>query len=130
MAIDAKRPVGTRLLWLGMEWHVPLGLLVLQQAKVQRAAEALDLIISGAHVTTFDAYRSLLGLFEHLLACREGDRTMMDHLYADHFQRGYVIGPLAQMVFGDPQLQTLRRWRRLFLRATECAYSAALRLAP
>ena len=129
MAIDAKRQVGTRLLWLGMEWHVSLGLLVLQQAKVQRAAEALDLIISGAHVTTFDTYRSLLGLFEHLLAFSEGDRTMMDHLYADNFRRGYVIGPLAQMVFGDPQLKTLRRWRRLLLRATGCACSAALRLA-
>ena len=129
MAIDAKRQVGTRLLWLGMEWHVSLGLLVLQQSKVQRAAAAVDLIISGAQLTTFDTYRSLMGLFEHLLAFSEGDRTMMDHLYEENFRRGNVVGPFATMVFGDLQLTSLRRWRRLLLRATGCACSAALRLS-
>jgi len=54
MAIDVKRQVGTRLLWLGMEWHVTLGILVAQQAKVTRAAQAIDLISGGIALTTFD----------------------------------------------------------------------------
>jgi hypothetical protein len=129
MAIDAKRQVGTRLLWLGMEWHVSLGLLVMQQDKVQRAALALDLIIGGVELTTFDTYRSLMGLFEHLLAFSEGDRTLMDHLYSNNFRRGNTYGPLTIMVFGDQQLNSLRRWRRLLMRATGCTCSVALRLA-
>ena len=57
MAIDVKRQVGTRFLWLGMEWHVTLGVLVAQQAKVTRAAQAIDLISGSIALTTFDTYR-------------------------------------------------------------------------
>ena len=57
MAIDVKRQVCTRLLWLGMEWRVTLGVLVAQQAKVTRATQAINFISGGIALTTFDTYR-------------------------------------------------------------------------
>jgi hypothetical protein len=112
-----------------MEWHVTLGVLVAQQAKVTRAAQAIDLISGGIALTTFDTYRSLTGLLEHLLVFSAGDRTLMDHLYGANFRRGQICGPLTVMVFGELQLDSLRRWRHTLMRSSGCLFASAFKLA-
>ena len=70
-----------------------------------------------------------MGLLEHLLVFGAGDRTLMDHLYGANFRRGQIYGPLTVMVFGELQLDSLRRWRHTLMRSSGCLFASALKLA-
>ena len=76
MAIARKRQVGPCISWIGFNFYLPVGIITVTPEKLSRAHAVFDAILSGA-VVTFDCYRRLLGLLEHLLLIVGGDRTWL-----------------------------------------------------
>jgi len=72
MAIPRKRQVGTRLTWLGFNFYLTSGIVTITPEKSSRALSMIDNIFNGALVT-FEEYRRLVGLLEHLLLFVGGD---------------------------------------------------------
>ncbi len=128
MAPPAKCQLGASFTWLGFNFHLMTGVVVAHPNKVSRARDTIDRALSGAQVT-FDAYRSLTGLLEHLLPLVGGGRPWMYHMYGDNFRRGAARGPATVMVFGALQHASLRRWLAALLLDAGCSFSKALRFA-
>ena len=125
MAIARKRQVGTRLTWLGFNFYLSSGIISAAPEKVSRGRAMLESILDGA-VVTFDQYRRLLGLLEHLLPFVGGDRTHMYGLYGWNFKRGILFGPVTRMVFGERQVKGLQWWLRTLMVHAGSFNSAAL----
>ena len=94
--------------------------------KVSRAQGTIDRALAGAQVS-FDAYKSLMGLLEHLLPIGGGGRPWMYHLYGDNYRRGLAQGPATVIVFRVLQHAPLRRWLAALLLDAGCAFSKALK---
>ena len=94
-------------------------------AKVNRALSFLHQILNGALVT-FDQYRRLIGLLEHMLLFVGGDRTFMYGLYGSNFQRGNQHGPSTRMIFRDFQLSAIRRWTQTLMLCGGSFFSIAM----
>ena len=80
MAIARKRQVGPCISWIGFNFYLPVGIITVTPEKLSRAHAVFDALLSGA-VVTFDCYRRLLGLLEHLLLIVGGDRTWLYGCY-------------------------------------------------
>ena len=98
MAIARKRQVGTRLTWLGFDFYLTPGIFCVSPDKLMRARSSISSILEGG-VTTFDTYRRLIGLLEHLLPFISPGRSAMYGLYGKNFQRGIASGPSTLMYF-------------------------------
>ena len=98
MALAKKRQVGDRLTWNGFNFYYSAGIVSVTPDKICRAREVVERILDGALIT-FDVYRKLLGLFEHMLIFVGGDRTFMYGLYDHNFRRGSLLGPTTRMIF-------------------------------
>jgi hypothetical protein len=61
MAIPEKRRLGQSVVWLGIDFHVALGVAAIPAAKVMRAQETLSSLLSGVDVS-FAQLRRLCGL--------------------------------------------------------------------
>ena len=81
MAAPRKRHLGASVSWLGLDLHLPAGLLVAPPDKRLRALDVLGAVCDGSP-PPFGAYRGLLGLLEHLLPFAGNDRVAMYGLYA------------------------------------------------
>jgi hypothetical protein len=109
--------VGDRLTWNGFNFYYSAGIVSVTPDKAVRAREVVEQILDGV-IITFDAYRKLLGLFEHLLIFVGGDRTFMYGLYGSNFRRGAILGPSTRMVFRAFHIPKFRRWLAFFMSET------------
>lgn len=125
MAIARKRQVGTRMTWLGFNFFLTSGIITATPEKLSKGREVLNQILDGS-ITTFDQYRRLLGLLEHLLLFVGADRSFMYGLYGQNFRRGLMFGPATRMVFGRQQLESLGRWLYTLTTGGGCFFSMAL----
>ena len=127
MAIARKRQIGSRLTWLGFHFHMGYGALSVTPEKIRRAQVVIGDIVEGAKSVHFDAYRSLLGLLEHLLVVvHETSRRLMDGLYAGNYARGERYGPDTEMIFTKTHQARFKDWSRILLRSSGCYFSAGL----
>ena len=126
MAPPTKRQLGSSFTWLGFNFHLASGVVVAQPDKISRARDTIELVLSGAQVT-FDAYRSLMGLMEHLLPIIGAGRPWMYHLYEGNYNRGMLGGPTTRMFFSLLQKESLRRWLAALTVVPGCKFSKMLR---
>ena len=77
-AIPEKRQCGGLLRWLGLDWYLSLGLLVIPTNKRLRALEDLDSIVSGAPMD-FAEYRKVTSFLQYLRPFATG--VDPSHLY-------------------------------------------------
>ena len=110
--------------WLGLDLHLPLGLLCAPPSKRLRAIEVLSRVIEGP-APAFDAYRRLVGLLEHLLPFVGLDRTYMYHIY-DPFARG-ARDPAAPIAPSDVVRERCVAWRDTLVRVAGVACTVVLR---
>ena len=113
MAKPKKRQFGTRFCWLGFNFFTNLGLVAAQPAKVAKAVATIDSLLDPQEDVTFGAYRSFIGLCEHLMVVVGHDRSFMFHMYGQNFARGYKIGPAALVRVNDLMRQQLLKWRSI-----------------
>ena len=109
MAIPAKRQIGASVTWLGLSMHTALGVLAVPMPKLARALTSITVLVDGGDMS-FDDYRSLVGLLEHLLPCAGMLRSAMNGLYAP-FAAGFQLGPAVNIVKTAPLLRSLSLWR-------------------
>ena len=86
MAIPEKRMLGVWGLWLGIFIFSSLGLIVVSREKLLRATSACRRAV--ANQLTFDDYRSLTGLLEHIRHACSWPRRIMHGLYKPHGLNG------------------------------------------
>ncbi len=80
-------------------------------------------------IITFDQYRRLIGLLEHLLFFVGAERVLMYGLYGQNFRRGLLLGPATKMFFYAAQYQKFRHWLSFLMVQAGCYFSRALRAA-
>lgn len=85
MAIPQKRMLGTWGLWLGILVFAQLGFILVPKAKL-RASQLLAQVANSK--LTFDDYRSLVGLLEHIRHALCLPRRVMHGLYFPHGPHG------------------------------------------
>ena len=124
MAIARKRQLGSSLRWLGLDLHLPLGLLVVPPAKRLRACAVLSDIVEGT-APTFDVYRGLAGLLEHLLPFVGGDRTRMYGMYGATFRWG-LANPGLPIVVSDVLRERCSEWRTTLASTAGVACTSAV----
>ena len=112
MAIPEKRVLGVWAPWLGMVLLPQLGLVVISPDKLLRSAKTLTDAVEG--VTTFDVYRSLIGLLEHFRGIYQLGRQVMYGLYEPHNpEHGAAqFGPATPVYPSVLMLKQLRAWLR------------------
>jgi hypothetical protein len=125
MAIARKRQLGASVQWLGLDFHVPLGLVCAPPAKRMRAIGVLSNVVNGV-TTSFDAYRSTVGLLEHLLPFVGCDRTWMYHMYSP-FARG-ARATAAAIVTSPATRERCAVWRHTLARVAGAVCTSVLRL--
>ena len=108
MAIAEKRQIGASVLWLGLSFHSTIGVLSVPKDKHLRCLGALDCAIRGE--LTFDLYRSLVGLLQHLRPVAGLSRAAMYGLY-EPFAGGFEIGPAMPVRLSQLAIGQLERWR-------------------
>lgn len=110
MAIAEKRVLGVWAPWLGTVLLPQLGLVVITQDKLLRAAKTLSECIAGT--VTFDVYRSLVGLLEHFRGIYQIGRQAMHGLYEPHdpVHGAASHGPAAVIHPSVLMLKQLRSW--------------------
>ena len=86
MAIPEKRVLGVWGVWLGIAIFSSLGLIVVPKAKLIRASASVTAAINSA--STFDEYRSLIGLLEHIRPATRWPKRIMHGLYRPHGPNG------------------------------------------
>ena len=86
MAIPEKRVLGVWGVWLGIAIFTSLGLIVVPKAKLIRASASVTAAINS--VSTFDEYRSLIGLLEHIRHATRWPKRIMHGLYRPHGPNG------------------------------------------
>ena len=80
-AIPRKRGCGVALRWLGLDFLLTEGVLVIPGNKRLRAIADLELIVNDDHME-FGDYRSIMGFLEHLRPFVLGlDKTLMYNMY-------------------------------------------------
>ena len=82
MAIPEKRHLGTWVRWLGVILFSTLAIVVVPQDRLTRAVSAISDARAGT--MSFDKYRALLGLLEHLRSVGRWPRSVMYGLYEPH----------------------------------------------
>ena len=86
MAIPEKRMLGTWGLWLGILVFAQLGFVLVPRDKVARAKQALTATINSK--LSFEDYRSLCGLLEHVRHALRMPKRVMHGLYFPHGPHG------------------------------------------
>jgi len=110
MAIPEKRTLGVWAPWLGVNFYPMLGLATIPTAKLLRAMDALQDTLEGS--ITFDRYRSLIGLLEHIRSLFGLKRNIMFGLYEPHnLETGVAaFGPSAVVAPSDLMWKQLLAW--------------------
>jgi hypothetical protein len=126
MASASKRQFGTRFTWLGFSFYTQLGIVGVQPSKRDKALHTIQRLIDPNDEVTFDDYRRLVGLLQHLMLMVGGDQTYMAFMYGANFARGIALGP-ATVVQVDGKLgNQLRRWRDLLVTQAGASFMEAL----
>ena len=100
MAIDEKRSLGSWCPWDGVVLVFSLGIVIVPKNKLLRAIAAVEEALSNT--LTFDPYRSLCGLLEHLRAIVLCGRNVMHGLYRPHADRTLAAQGSNSIVRCDP----------------------------
>jgi len=109
MAIPEKQFFGTWAPWLGLNFYSTLGLIVIPPAKMVRAVEAIQSTLENA--ITFDKYRALIGLLEHLRTVYGAKRNVMHGLYEPHDQSSRAeAGPADAIIPSVLMIKQLKAW--------------------
>ena len=126
MAIPEKRSLGTWCLWVGVLVFVSLGVVAVPREKIVRASEALGKVMREG--LQFDAYRSVIGLLEHLRCVAQLPRRLMHGLYAPHGATGEgVDGPSAMVKPSTFMRLQLVHWLDILGQCVGCAVTEVLR---
>ena len=86
MAIAQKRTLGVWCLWVGAVVMAGAGLIALPKQKLIRASDAIRRLFVGQ--LTFEEYRALTGLLEHVRCIARVPRRLMAGLYHPHSADG------------------------------------------
>ena len=110
MAIPEKRTLGVWAPWLGINFYPMLGLATVPTAKLLRAVDAVQDTLEGS--ITFDKYRSLVGLLEHIRSLFGYKKNIMFGLYEPHnLETGVAaFGPSAVVAPSDLMWKQLLAW--------------------
>ena len=82
MAIAEKRHLGTWAPWLGVLLLAGMGFVLIPKAKLLRTVQRLDELVTNG--MSFQDYRSLIGLLEHLRCIYCAAASIMYGLYQPH----------------------------------------------
>lgn len=126
MAIPEKRLLGVWGVWLGIAIFTSLGLIVVPRSKLARATISVrDALNSRA---TFDEYRSLMGLLEHIRHATRWPRRIMHGLYRPHGPEGASRNGPNTIVRPDAFMaKQLRYWITLLASSAGTAFTSVLR---
>ena len=126
MAIAAKRSLGVWCLWVGALVFAGAGLIVLPKQKLLRAADAIRRLFADG--ITFEEYRSLIGLLEHIRCIARVPRRLMSGLYAPHGADGESSdGPSTIVRATILMALQLKKWLELLANTGGCAVTDSLR---
>ena len=124
MAIPEKRTLGVWAPWLGVHFYTALGLVTIPPPKLLRATtaiqETLDLLI------TFDKYRSLVGLLEHIRSVYRQKRNVMFGLYEPHDALGGDPDPSSAVAVSKLMRQQFGAWLARLQGAGGVAFTAVV----
>jgi len=125
MAIPEKRVLGVWGVWLGIAIFASLGILVVPKSKLVRAAASVTEALSGT--ITFDVYRSLMGLLEHIRHATRWPKRIMHGLYRPHGPEGASRDGPGGIVKPDQFMaQQLLQWLHLLSSRAGAAFTAVL----
>ena len=128
MAIPKKRMLGTWGLWLGILIFSSLGCVIVPRAKLVRASDALRRIINTQ--STFDEYRSVMGLLEHIRHALFMPRRVMHGLYAPHGPDGEGrLGPCTTIRPNLFMAKQLLHWLSMLSSRAGAFFTGALKRA-
>lgn len=128
MAIPEKRMLGTWGLWLGILIFAQLGFVLVPRSKLVRASQALSQASRGE--LSFDAYRSLIGLLEHIRHALHLPRKVMHGLYFPHGPHGEGRHGPSTLVQPNFFMATqLVRWLQFLAAKAGSFFTAALKRA-
>ena len=125
MAIPEKRVLGVWGVWLGIAIFVFLGLLVVPKSKLVRASASVTEALNDN--STFDTYRSLMGLLEHIRHATRWPKRIMHGLYRPHGPEGASRDGPGGIVRPDQFMaRQLMRWLQLLSSKAGAAFTAVL----
>lgn len=111
-AIVGKRQTGASVRWLGIDWLLSAGILLVPENKRLRAIRDLLSICAG-NVMSFSAYRSITGFLQYLKPLVKGlDNTYMYGMY-EAFKRdrgGRLPTPESTVIFSDDVKERAAQW--------------------
>ena len=126
MAIAEKRHLGTWAPWLGVLLLAGMGFVLIPKAKLLRTVQRLDDLVTNG--MSFQEYRSLIGLLEHLRCIYCAAASIMYGLYQPHGSlRVRHEGPSALIRPNPFQYEQLCRHRSLLLSTGGAPVTAALK---
>ena len=119
MAGPHKRLIGAALRWIGFDNYSIAGIISIPAEKRARMLEVLNRLVNGEAVT-FEEYRSLNGLLEHILPIVDTDRTAFYHLYGGIYREGICGGPKVIVEPKTERVEQWTRWRDRLLQSAGC----------
>ena len=128
MAIPKKRMLGTWGLWLGILIFSSLGCVIVPRAKLIRASDILRRVLDTQ--TSFDEYRSVIGLLEHIRHALFMPKRIMHGLYAPHGPHGEGrLGPCTTVRPNLFMAKQLLHWLSILSSMAGAFFTGALRRA-
>ena len=126
MAIHEKRHLGTWAPWLGVLLLAGLGLVLIPKAKLLRTIERINELLT--HGLSFQDYRALIGMLEHLRYVYHTRTSCMYGLYEPHGSRRVLQGGPNTLIRPTPfQCEQLLRHRELLVTSGGAPMTAAIR---
>ena len=127
MAIPRKRQIGIGVRSLGADIHADAGVVVIPTEKILRAM--LNLTATAQGTITFDEYRSLTGLLEHLVILNCSNRSVMNYMYTP-MRRPWTPDPTDRVQVTKRMLAQVKRWCDILRTRSGCHLIDAFQLRP
>ncbi|KAJ1627352.1 hypothetical protein T492DRAFT_181300 [Pavlovales sp. CCMP2436] len=125
MAIPEKRRLGQSVAWLGIDFHVALGVAAVPVAKVLRAQITLSALLSGVPVSFAELHR-LCGLLEHCKPITAADRSYFYGMYVLFKREDLRAHPAAIVPVSNMLHNACTRWSTLLASAAGACFAAML----